>query len=105
MPMPFFDVDFNCKVEFHRSHNALVTLFTHPNSHPYDSGLLIADENGAVQQWLAKEDSRPTYYKNRVNAGLHMISPAVLELVDIKPEKIGTVDEATGKTIKVDLDR
>lgn len=33
-----FDVDFNRMVEFHRTHNALVTLFTHPNSQPYDSG-------------------------------------------------------------------
>lgn len=100
-----FDVDFNRMVEFHRSHGGLVTLFTHPNSHPYDSGLLIADENGAVQQWLAKEDTRPAYYKNRVNAGLHVISPSVLDMADIDAEKIGTVDKATGKIIKVDLDR
>lgn len=100
-----FDVDFNRMVEFHCSHGGLVTLFTHPNSHPYDSGLLIADENGAVQQWLAKEDTRPAYYKNRVNAGLHVISPVVLDMARIDAEKIGTVDEATGKVIKVDLDR
>ncbi|WP_303837292.1 nucleotidyltransferase family protein [Ruminococcus flavefaciens] len=30
-----FDVDFNRMVAYHRSHDALVTLFTHPNSHPY----------------------------------------------------------------------
>ena len=100
-----FDVDFNRMVEFHRSHGGLVTLFTHPNSHPYDSGLLIADENMSVKQWLAKEDERPTYYKNRVNAGLHVISPVVLDMARIDVEKIGTVDEATGKVIKVDLDR
>lgn len=100
-----FDVDFNRMVEFHRSHGGLVTLFTHPNSHPYDSGLLIADENMSVKQWLAKEDERPTYYKNRVNAGLHVISPAVLDMTEIDAETIGTVDEATGKVMKVDLDR
>lgn len=100
-----FDVDFNRMVEFHRSHGGLVTLFTHPNSHPYDSGLLIADENLSVQQWLAKEDERPTFYKNRVNAGLHVISPAVLDMVDIDADRIGTVDKMTGKIIKVDLDR
>ena len=61
-----FDVDFNRFVEFHKSHGGLVTLFTHPNSHPYDSGLIIANENGIVQKWLAKEDERPLYYKNRV---------------------------------------
>lgn len=100
-----FDVDFNRMVEFHRSHGGLVTLFTHPNSHPYDSGLLIADENMSVRQWLAKEDERPIYYKNRVNAGLHVISPAVLDMAEIDAGKIGTVDEVTGKVMKVDLDR
>lgn len=100
-----FDVDFNRMVEFHRSHGGLVTLFTHPNSHPYDSGLLIADENMSVKQWLAKEDERPTYYKNRVNAGLHVISPVVLDMARIDAEKVGTVDKVTGKVMKVDLDR
>lgn len=100
-----FDVDFNRMVEFHHLHGGLVTLFTHPNSHPYDSGLLIANEDGAVQQWLAKEDERPTYYKNRVNAGLHVISPVVLDMAEIDAGIIGTVDETTGKIIKVDLDR
>lgn len=82
-----FDIDFNRFVEFHKSHGGLVTLFTHPNSHPYDSGIVIADGNGVVLQWLAKEDERPDYYKNRVNAGLHVISPKVLD-VDISTEKV-----------------
>lgn len=100
-----FDIDFNRFVDFHKKKGGLVTLFTHPNSHPYDSGLIIADDNGAVQQWLAKEDVRPKWYKNRVNAGLHVMSPAVLELTCIDSNRIGTVDETTGKVVKVDLDR
>ena len=39
-----FDVDFNRFVAFHRQHGGLATLFTHPNSHPYDSGLILADD-------------------------------------------------------------
>lgn len=97
-----FDVDFNRMVDFHKRHGGLVTLFTHPNSHPYDSGLLIADDNLAVKQWLAKEDVRPNYYKNRVNAGLHVIDPVVLDQVD--GSRIGELDE-NGNVIKVDLDR
>ncbi len=99
-----FDVDFNRMVNFHKSHGGLVTLFTHPNSHPYDSGLIVADKNGAVEQWLAKEDERPEYYRNRVNAGLHVINPVVLEHSGIDADKVGTVGE-NGKPIKVDLDR
>ncbi len=86
-----FDVDFNRFVDYHKAHGGLVTLFTHPNSHPYDSGLIIADEKGAVLQWLAKEDERPEFYRNRVNAGLHVISPKVLDVEITTP--------------KVDLDR
>lgn len=99
-----FDVDFNRFVAFHKEHGGLVTLFTHPNSHPYDSGLLVADKNGAVEQWLAKEDSRPEYYRNRVNAGLHVINPKVLEQSGIDADRVGAVGE-NGKPIKVDLDR
>lgn len=86
-----FDVDFNRFVAYHKNHGGLVTLFTHPNSHPYDSGLIIANPDGSVDKWLAKEDPRPAHYRNRVNAGLHVISPKVLD-VEIS-------------TPKVDLDR
>ena len=98
-----FDVDFNRMVAFHKQHGGLVTLFTHPNSHPYDSGLIISGEDGKVEKWLAKEDERPLYYKNRVNAGLHVISPKALELSGVNKEEIGK--EIDGKVKKVDLDR
>lgn len=99
-----FDVDFNRFVEYHNQHRGLVTLFTHPNSHPYDSGLIIADKNCAVEKWLSKEDERPLYYRNRVNAGLHVINPEILVLSGINVEDIEKIggDE---KSVKLDLDR
>lgn len=100
-----FDVDFNRMVKFHHAHGGLVTLFTHPNNHPYDSGLIVANNDMSVQSWLAKEDVRPIYYKNRVNAGLHVIDPKVLDMVTIDIDKNGELDEQSGKTVKVDLDR
>lgn len=99
-----FDVDFNRFLEFHRKHSGLVTIFTHPNSHPYDSGVLIAEENGAVEQWLTKEDVRPQWYRNRVNAGLHVINPSVLDMTGIDARTVG-MEDSDGKTVKVDLDR
>lgn len=86
-----FDIDFKRLVEYHKKHGGLATLFTHPNSHPYDSTLVITDENNSVEKWLSKEDERPVYYKNRVNAGLHILSP---ELLKNRPDKP-----------KIDLDR
>ena len=103
-----FDIDFNRFVDFHRSHGGLVSLFTHPNNHPYDSGIVIAGADRSVTSWLTREDQRPEWYKNRVNAGLHVISPEVLDrtllTAGLDPECIGVPDE-NGKIIKVDLDR
>lgn len=86
-----FDVDLKRFVAYHKEKKGWVTLFTHPNSHPYDSGLIMVDENYAVTRWLTKEEKRPEYYQNRVNAGLHVISPRLLD------------KEIT--VFKVDLDR
>ena len=97
-----FDVDFNRMVAFHQNHGGLVTLFTHPNSHPYDSGLIISDENGHVEKWLTKEDERPQWYDNRVNAGLHVIDPKVL---DISLKSLEINKESGFPQGKVDLDR
>ena len=98
-----FDIDVKRFVDYHKTKGGLVTLFTHPNNHPYDSGLLIADEEGRVLDWLTKEGSRPKWYQNRVNAGLHIISPKVLDLAKIDEKLIG--QEVDGKILKVDLDR
>ncbi len=86
-----FDVDLKRFIDYHKKNKALVSLFVHANEHPYDSGLLLLDDNNYVLEWLTKEDKRPRYYRNIVNAGLHIISPKVLEM------KISTM--------KVDLDR
>jgi len=99
-----FDVDFNRFVNYHKEKGGLATLFTHPNNHPYDSGLIISDKNCNVLQWLTKEDTRPTWYANRVNAGLHVLKKELLKNYAIDPATIGT-EGASGKTIKVDLDR
>lgn len=73
-----FDIDINRFLKFHKSKKTLATVLTHPNNHPYDSGLIISDQNNIIQDWLAKEDERPIYYKNRVNAGIHILSPLLL---------------------------
>ncbi|WP_303813687.1 HAD-IIIA family hydrolase [Selenomonas ruminantium] len=103
-----FDLDFQRLVAYHRAKGAKATLFTHPNSHPYDSGLIMASADGGVEKWLTKEDIRPEFYKNRVNAGVHVLNVAVLDkaaaMSGIDVSKIGKVQD-NGKIYKVDLDR
>jgi D,D-heptose 1,7-bisphosphate phosphatase len=84
-----FDIDFNRFINFHQKHHAWASLMAHPNGHPYDSSLLMTEtltpqekgglpvESHRVIGWLNKEEER-TYYKNRVNAGIEIISPKLL---------------------------
>ena len=75
-----FDVDLQRLLDFHKQRGAVVTLLAHPNDHPYDSGVLQTDEDGRVCRWLTKEDRRE-WYQNCVNAGIHILSPKVLDRI------------------------
>ena len=88
-----FDFDLNRMIEYHKQKKADITLFTHPNQHPYDSSIIDADGNGQIVKWLNKEDPR-TDAPNRVNAGIHIINFAALDF-----------NSAVWKNAKVDLDR
>ena len=105
------DVDFNRFIAFHKEHQAWASLVAHPNGHPYDSSLLVTEidapktvggmpeDTHRVIRWMAKEDER-TYYKNRVNAGIELISPELLKetMKNFVPRHPETPD-------KIDLDR
>ena len=78
-----FDISFSRLINFHKTHNAIATILTHPNTHPYDSGVIVAKSNGLVTNWIHKEEQRK-WYKNRVNAGIHVLSPVIFSLPYIK---------------------
>ena len=105
------DVDFNRFIAFHKEKKAWASLVAHPNGHPYDSSLLVTKieapktaggmpvDTHQVICWMAKEDER-LYYKNRVNAGIELISPELLKetMKNFVPRHPETPD-------KIDLDR
>ena len=100
-----FDIDFSRLIDFHKNHKAQATLVSHPNSHPFDSSLLITEilppktegslpeDTHRVTKWLNKEDER-LWYKNRVNAGIEVINTSLLKSAESHLEKE-----------KIDLDR
>ena len=105
------DVDFNRFIEFHKKNHAWASLMAHPNGHPYDSSLLVTEilppqepggnpvDTHRVVKWMNKEDER-LYYKNRVNAGIEIISPELL-----KETKKNYVPRHPETPDKIDLDR
>lgn len=76
-----FDIDLNRMLRFHDNRNALVTLFAHPNSHPYDSDLLACDGEGLVLFFDSKHNVRDYWYHNCVNAGIYILNREVCEEV------------------------
>lgn len=94
-----FSIDVGRLLRAHKENvrsGAVVTILTHPNSHPYDSGIIISDDKGKVTGWLTKEDER-LWYKNRVNAGIHVINTRIFD----DPAGSGIYKELR----KLDLDR
>jgi len=82
-----FDIDFSRMINFHREKKAHVTLAVHPNSHPFDSAVLFTNNDNQVTRWLNKEDER-TYYKNQVNAGIHILSTEFLKKCPQSKDKV-----------------
>ena len=131
-----FDLDFRRMIRFHRDHEALATLMTHPNGHPFDCALIETEivmppawmlekrqdgetreaadhtkyefgedlpaDTHRVIRWMNKEDPR-LYYKNRVNAGVQILSPELLELASVRLQASASVYHDA--PVKVDLDR
>ncbi|MDR1904609.1 MAG: D-glycero-beta-D-manno-heptose 1,7-bisphosphate 7-phosphatase [Treponema sp.] len=86
-----FDMDVQKLIDFHKNHHALASLVSHPNSHPYDSALLATDAEDRIVSWITKEDPR-RYYKNLVNAGIHVLSKKLLDAAPVHGESGGKID-------------
>lgn len=75
------DVDWERFMEFHKRHRALITLYGHPNSHPYDSDIIVVDKDNRVIKIESKSIERNFYYHNLVNAGLYCVNSKLLDLI------------------------
>jgi len=94
-----FDVNIKKFYQYHKEKKSDITLLTHPNNHPYDSTLIEADESGKIIGWIKKEEKREDY-KNRVNAGLHFLSPNVLASFGDTIQKLDMDRDIIQKTLE-----
>lgn len=74
------DVDFKRMLSFHKDKNAMITLLSHPNSHPYDSDLVVVDSNDLVVRIDSKHNIRNYFYHNLVNSGVYIVSNRIFDL-------------------------
>lgn len=96
----FFDIDMKRMIEFHERNGAIATLLTHPNSHPFDSDLLVVDEKNVVTGFDSKENDRRGYdYSNIVNSGIYVLNSEILELITA-PVKLALEKDVIFKCIE-----
>lgn len=76
-------IDWNRVFMFHENKQAVVTLLAHPNSHPYDSDLLILDSDSEVIGIDSKDNKRDYWYENCVNAGIYIFKKELLDSISM----------------------
>ena len=82
-----FDLAWDRMVAFHEANHSVATLLVHPNSHPYDSDLILMDTENRITGMDSKANIRNGWYDNCVNAGIYILSGTLLQKLDA-PKKI-----------------
>lgn len=77
----FFDIDLGSFWNFHQNQAGDISIFLHPNDHPYDSDLVEVDPSFQVLKiHLYPHNSQ--WRQNLVNAALYMINKSALKGID-----------------------
>jgi D,D-heptose 1,7-bisphosphate phosphatase len=75
------NVNFKKFITFHKSKKSDITLFAHPNNHPYDSDLIATDENSRVIKFYSKNKKKNLYVRNLASAGIYLVKTRLLKLL------------------------
>lgn len=81
------NVDVKRMYDFHLNHSAIATVFVHPNSHPYDSDLVVKDEKNKIVKIDFKNGVREHDYENCTIAGIFIFAKEVLSVFN-SPKKL-----------------
>ena len=94
-----FDIYLKRMIDFHVKKDSFATLFVHPNSHPYDSDIVLMDKDSKIVGFDSKNNIRDYFYDNCVNAGIYIISNKLLNKID-KLQKIDLEKDILSKEIE-----
>ena len=77
-----FDISLQPFLDYHFSKSAWITLYAHPNTHPFDSLLLEQDPLSGKITACGRNDDHQDTYPNLCNAGIQIVSPKALALAE-----------------------
>ena len=72
------DIDLTAAVRFHKQRRAIATIVLKPVPNPLEYGVVVADDDGAVQQFLEKP-SWGEVISDLANTGIYVLEPEVFE--------------------------
>lgn len=81
-----FDIDFGRFIEFHNVNAADLTLFVHPNNHPFDSDQIILNRRNEVQS-IHNPPHKNNNIGNNANAAVYLVNKNTLGRFSAKLQK------------------
>lgn len=83
----FLNVDLNSMWIHHFKKKSELTVFLHPNDHPYDSDLVEVDDYNMVKRIHTYPHKSHKYHRNLVNAALYVIDKTSLLGINFTEER------------------
>jgi mannose-1-phosphate guanylyltransferase len=72
-------------LDFHKKHGKEGTIFVTPVEDPSKYGVVVFKQNGEIEQFIEKPK---VFVSNKINAGIYLLNPAILDRVELKPTSI-----------------
>ncbi|XP_035222292.1 mannose-1-phosphate guanyltransferase beta-A-like isoform X3 [Stegodyphus dumicola] len=79
------DFPFKDMVAFHKHHGREGTIVVTRVEEPAKYGVVVYDEQGKIQRFVEKPQE---FVSNKINAGLYMLNPSVLNRIELRPTSI-----------------
>ncbi len=76
------DINITDAINYHHQKHSLVTVVLKHVDNPLDYGVVITNEDGSIKQFLEKP-SWGEVFSDRVNTGIYIIDPKVLDYVEL----------------------
>ncbi len=82
----FFDINLNKFWEFHKTKKGDISIYLHPNDHPFDSDLVEINSNFKVQK-IHSYPHKKIWLKNLVNAAIYIFNKNSLQELNFSSSK------------------
>ncbi|KAI5705909.1 mannose-1-phosphate guanyltransferase beta isoform X2 [Diaphorina citri] len=79
------DFPFKDLVSFHKNHGKEGTIVVTQVEEPSKYGVVLYNEHGCIESFIEKPQE---FVSNKINAGMYIFNPSVLDRIEIKPTSI-----------------